>query len=308
MTDLSGDPAGSSRSGEFAAPGQRPTGGVALAKRLLATLRLLEAVRALAVAAERVDPSRRLGLRRSPPLPPLGLVCVYRARNAQVVAGLLRQLGSGGTAARVALWALDEVPEALAAVTVGVGPGLRLPLLQECVDVLDLPEDAWLVLADDDVALPEGGLADVVRLAAGAGLDLAQPAHSFTSHWNWAYTRRRLLTVCRVGGFVETGPLVLLGPAGRRAALPLPPDGGMGWGLELAWWSLRAGGIRLGIVDAVPMRHLVPVSDRYDLDVERERVDRAFAAHGLRDWGDLQVDDAQWRAWARPPRRAPAPA
>jgi len=110
--------------------------------------------------------------------------------------------------------------------------------------------------------------------------------------------------VARSGGMVESGPLVLLGPAARALALPLPVELGMGWGVEVTWWRLRAKGIRLGIVDAVPMRHLAPLSDRYDTTAEQGRLAAAFRAEGLRDWGDLQCDDEVWRPWRRPPRPA----
>jgi len=282
-------------------PGQRPTGALAVARSLLVATRLHDLVRQACVRAERLDPSRRAGLRRAAAAPPLGLACVYRAANAPVVQELITQLPEGTP---VALWALDRVVPELVTSTIGSGPGLRLALLQRCADAVDLGATGWLVLADDDVALPAHGLVDAVRLAAAAGLDLAQPAHSWTSWWNFSFTRRRLGTVARSGGMVESGPLVLLGPAARALALPLPVELGMGWGVEVTWWRLRAKGIRLGIVDAVPMRHLAPLSDRYDTTAEQVRLAAAFRAEGLRDWGDLQRDDEVWRPWRRPPRPA----
>ena len=49
----------------------------------------------------------------------------------------------------------------------------------------------WLLVVDDDVALPRGFLDRFLHAAERAGLRLAQPAHRLHSHAAWAVTRRR---------------------------------------------------------------------------------------------------------------------
>src|SRR4051794_14683336 len=49
----------------------------------------------------------------------------------------------------------------------------------------------WLLVIDDDVALPHGFLDRFLHVADAAGLRLAQPAHRLHSHAAWAITRRR---------------------------------------------------------------------------------------------------------------------
>ena len=152
--------------------------------------------------AERVVPSVALLRRRSAGLgepPPLGLVMVYRSKNAAVVSRLLEQ---GGPTLRVALWALDEVADDLASRTVGQGPGTRCDLLNACIDALDVPDDAWLVISDDDVNMAEGTVVDLVQAARLADLDVCQPTHSAASTHSWPINERHVWTLARTTRFV----------------------------------------------------------------------------------------------------------
>jgi hypothetical protein len=55
----------------------------------------------------------------------------------------------------------------------------------------------------------------------------------------------------------------------------------MGWGVELEWMALRSQGIRLGLMDCVPLLHLVPMGGSYDLHTEFERLQERLHAHGF---------------------------
>jgi GT2 family glycosyltransferase len=126
------------------------------------------------------------------------------------------------------------------------------------------PTDAdWLLLVDDDVALPRGFLDLFLLAAERAGLQLAQPAHAFASHAAWPVTRRRPGLMARRTRFVEIGPVTALHSDAIAALLPFP-DLRMGWGLD-AYWSAQAqsAGLSLGIVDVTPLRHLRPVASAY---------------------------------------------
>ncbi len=136
----------------------------------------------------------------------------------------------------------------------------------------------WLVVLDDDVVLPRGFLDNVLFLAERFALDLAQPAHSRTSHAAWRVTRRRLGSVVRETSFVEIGPVTVFGHATFSTLLPFPALR-MGWGLDAHWAALaRERGWRCGVLDAVCIRHdAAPVAQAYSREAALAEA-RAFLA------------------------------
>ena len=95
----------------------------------------------------------------------------------------------------------------------------------------------WLLVIDDDVALPRGFLDAFVFLAERFQLRLAQPAHRAHSHAAWQITRRRPQAVVRETRFVEIGPVVAFHHVTFEALLPFPPLR-FGWGLDQHWSAL----------------------------------------------------------------------
>jgi GT2 family glycosyltransferase len=121
----------------------------------------------------------------------------------------------------------------------------------------------WLLLVDDDVVLPAGFLDAFLFTAERFGLSLAQPAHAFASHAAWGVTRRRPGVLARRTRFVEIGPVTALRADAFPVLLPFP-ELDMGWGLDAHWSAAAAAaGLRLGIVDVTPIRHLRPVAVTY---------------------------------------------
>ena len=55
----------------------------------------------------------------------------------------------------------------------------------------------------------------------------------------------------------------------------------MGWGVELEWVALRDRGIRFGILDCVPLLHLLPMGGGYDMREELGRLEERLRAHGF---------------------------
>jgi hypothetical protein len=113
----------------------------------------------------------------------------------------------------------------------------------------------WLLAVDDDVRLPGAFLDRFVAVLEAFELDLAQPAQTLRSHSAWKVTRRRPASLVRETRFVEIGPVTAFS---RRAAAELIPfpDLRFGWGLDLHWAALAGRrGWRLGVVDALPVRH-----------------------------------------------------
>ena len=136
----------------------------------------------------------------------------------------------------------------------------------------------WLLLVDDDVALPRRFLDRFLFLAERFDLALAQPAHRHRSHAAWELTRRRRGALVRETAWVEIGPVVALRADTWRHLLPFPSTR-MGWGLDAHWAALaREHGWRVGIVDATPIRHLLrPIAAGYAAQEAVEEA-RAFLA------------------------------
>ena len=113
----------------------------------------------------------------------------------------------------------------------------------------------WLLIVDDDVALPRHFLDEFVFLAERFGFALAQPAHRARSHAAWDVTRRRAGVVAHETAFVEIGPLCALSAQTFDTLLPFPPLR-FGWGLDAHWSALaRDRGWRMGVVDATAIHH-----------------------------------------------------
>jgi hypothetical protein len=251
---------------------------------------------------ERIDPSPALLARRTAggELPGLVAVAVYRRALAPVLAELVGQLPAG---TRVALWALDEPVPALAAHTVGSGPGERLPLLNRLVEEAAPGVDDWVLVSDDDVRFTRGSPAALLRAAARLGLDLAQPAHTWSSEVSHRFTRRRALVLARTTRFVEQGPLALFGPRAVARLLPFREDVPWpGWGIEALWSRARDDGVTLGIVDGVTMRHVQRVNaSRYSWRDAQRHEAALLTEAGFPSIASLHVDEARWRAWQEAP-------
>jgi len=141
-------------------------------------------------------------------------------------------------------------------------------------DIVDSDAD-WLILVDDDVVLPDRFVDRFVAVCEHLRLDLAQPAQTLASHAAWRVVRRRPLALARETRFVEIGPVTAFSRRAARELLPFPALR-YGWGLDLHWSALAAErGWRLGIVDAVPVRHeTAPVGAAYSADAAIEEAQR----------------------------------
>jgi GT2 family glycosyltransferase len=123
----------------------------------------------------------------------------------------------------------------------------------------------WLLVVDDDVALPRGFLDAFLYAAEHAGLRLAQPAHRLHSHAAWAITRRRPGATARETTFVEIGPVTAFHRDTFDVLLPFPEGLRMGWGLDVHWAAVaHEHGWPIGVVDLTPVGHtLRPAGDAY---------------------------------------------
>lgn len=154
-------------------------------------------------------------------------------------------------------------------VTVDVAPAAAGLGKFENLDALlarhDLATFDWVIVTDDDVALPRGFLDTFLACAEAGGLRLAQPAHRRHSHAAWDVTRRRAGSDWRQTNFVEIGPVTAFDRVAAAELLPFPKDLKMGWGLDAHWSAVaRERGWPIGVVDATPIGHTIrPAASDY---------------------------------------------
>ena len=231
-----------------------------------------------------------------------GLIGIYRSRNGRHVEQMVSEAVPAGLT--VALWALDSPVPGLSHWTIGSGPGPRMRLLNRLCEGIPLSRVDHLVVCDDDVVFTRGNIAQLLSAVRRCGFGIAQPAHDARSHWSHEITVRRALTLARLTNFVEVGPVFVVSKEWLASVIPFPEAFGMGWGLDLVWSDLHEKGCRLGIIDAICIRHLGPVGKDYDVYAERKRLDSLLSARNPQSVNQMQRCPAMWRFWQpKPPWR-----
>lgn len=228
---------------------------------------------------------------------PFAAFSVYRARNAGYLARLVDSAPAGST---FRFWALDEVHPSLASITAGHGPGARMPLLNRLIAEDPGATTLPLLLVDDDITFAGDAVGRFVGLAAAAGLDVAQPAHVRASEATYQVTRVVQPSTVRLTRFVESGPVVYVAPSARPRLTPFPADLEMGWGVDVWWSALQEPPLRLGVVDATPVRHHGAVGVAYPNAVEAAALRRYLERAGLTAVSQLDANvGLTWRPWQR---------
>jgi hypothetical protein len=188
---------------------------------------------------------------------PLEVVVLGVYRPGSLLPRALPALGSRRHRVVFALGSTEPEPDPALAdltVTTGMGGG-KFQNLNLLLDKASQGRPDWTIVVDDDVALPSAFLDDFLGICEAFALDLAQPAQTLRSHSAWKVTRRRPAALARVTRFVEIGPVTAFRSEPATELLPFP-ELRFGWGLDLHWAALAAQrGWRLGVVDAVPVRH-----------------------------------------------------
>ena len=139
---------------------------------------------------------------------------------------------------------------------------INLALHQHDISAFD-----WLIVTDDDVALPPGFVDNFLYLAMKANLHLCQPAHRFHSFNRFLLTYRAWNSLVRLTNFVESGPITAFHRDSLGLLLPFP-ELRWSWGVDITWSEIgRRHDLRLGIIDATPIEHLKPISSNYDYKV-----------------------------------------
>ena len=254
-------------------------------------------VRAVVLAALRSLPFRRLRRRRfarsvvrppgvpaDPPSPVRVLVLgVYLADRPNAVEHLVERLVSEPGLRVEQRWAAlngsSAVP-AVAAATMHRSAGLepKFVLVNHLLQAGDLDAFDYIIVCDDDIHCPHGFLKAFLQYQAAYDLAVAQPARTWTSHFDHAFALRRPWWRVRETRFVECGPLVSFRRDAARALMPFAHAEQM-WGLDFVWpVALLRGNLRMGIVDAVPVDHgLRPQAAAYSKETHDAAMHRFLA-------------------------------
>lgn len=139
----------------------------------------------------------------------------------------------------------------------------------------------WVLITDDDITTPPGLLDHCLHLAEQEDLHIFQPAHRFRSYATFKLTQRHWNRLARVTKFVESGPLT--GFRGSALARLLPfPSMRWAWGIDVHWSEVaRHEGWNIGIIDAVPIRHLRPVANAYNFSVAMDEARGFLERNGI---------------------------
>jgi hypothetical protein len=231
--------------------------GIVGGRRQRLRARLADFVDSAALWARLVPPRLARAARDATETGPVHVLGLYSLPWAGLMTSSVTELRRSRRAVRLTLGALDEPAPALAPDTVlgnlrGSG---KFENLNALLGRSPVKEAEWTVVLDDDVELPGDFLDCFLFCAERFGLQLAQPALRHTSHAAWSVCRRERGSIVRRTRLVEIGPLTAFHRSVVSELLPFAPLQ-MGWGLDLHWGGLaRQRGWRLGIVDAIPIRH-----------------------------------------------------
>jgi hypothetical protein len=146
---------------------------------------------------------------------------------------------------------------------------------------VDLDQYDWVIVTDDDITTPPGLLDECLYLAALGDLKIIQPAHRFHSYATFKLTQRKWNGLARVTHFVESGPLTGFH---RDAVARLVPFPSMrwAWGLDVYWSEIaREEGWNIGIIDALPIRHLRPIANAYGFFTAMDEAQRFLDRCGI---------------------------
>ena len=207
-------------------------------------------------ALDLVAGTRRRAARLAATVEPLRVLVVGVYRPGSLLPEALPSLCSERHEVKLAFGATGAPLPELAHATVAAGlAGGKFENLNRLLAEAPGGERDWTLVVDDDVQLPERFLDSFVGVCERFRLDIAQPAQTLRSHSAWKVTRRRPASLVRETRFVEIGPVTGFGRPAAAQLLPFP-ELRYGWGLDLHWAAVAAErGWRLGVVDALPVRH-----------------------------------------------------
>ncbi len=224
-----------------------------------------------AASIERVGPLRVL------------VLGVYMADRPHTAGHLLRVLASGPGLVVEHRWAAlrgaTDDPELRRATRLPAqAPAPKFALINRLIEGIDLEPYDHVIVVDDDIHVRAGFLPAFLAHQHAFGFAVAQPARAWHSHFDHGLVLRRPWLAARRTRFVECGPMVSFNREAVRLLLPFDAENEM-WGMDLVWpLVLERAGLKLGIIDALPVDHsLRGQATTYDRSTE-EAAMHAFLA------------------------------
>lgn len=135
-------------------------------------------------------------------------------------------------------------------------PSPKFLLLNQLLKSADLFDFEYVIISDDDIVLPAGFVDSYLARVSRHKFALAQPARTHDSYIDHRFVEQLDGIDARWTRFVEIGPLFSLHRSAFEYFLPFDEASPMGWGNDFVWPVVaEKNGLRMGIVDAVPVAH-----------------------------------------------------
>jgi hypothetical protein len=152
----------------------------------------------------------------------------------------------------------------------------KFTLLNRLLAQRELNNYEYVILCDDDISVPSGFLDNYLDFVVRYDFALAQPARTIDSFIDHIFVRQLGGIDARQTRFVEIGPLFSVRRDAFRLLFPFDEKSPMGWGYDFFWpCLLSANGLRLGVVDAIPVAHNLrkPVSNYSHSEADKQMKD-----------------------------------
>ena len=130
----------------------------------------------------------------------------------------------------------------------------KFTLINRILNQVNLSDYEYLVICDDDIALPSQFLDNYLALVGQYHFAIAQPARTNDSYVDHQFVRQLHGIKARLTRFVEIGPVFSFHKKAFAAFMPFDEESPMGWGYDFVWPHLAdKNGLNMGIVDATPV-------------------------------------------------------
>ncbi|MGB7554536.1 MAG: hypothetical protein WBM04_09180 [Candidatus Korobacteraceae bacterium] len=149
----------------------------------------------------------------------------------------------------------------------------KFAILNRLLGSIDRGDYDYVIVTDDDIELPEFFLDQYLAWVGKYDFALAQPARTHDSYIDHRFVEQLDGITARQTRYVEIGPLFSMREDALPILTPFDVTTPMGWGYDFTWpLAIQAAQLRMGIVDAVPVRHKLrkPVANYVHSDANEQ--------------------------------------
>jgi len=152
-------------------------------------------------------------------------------------------------------------------------PEPKFVILNRVLGKVQLRDYDYVIVTDDDIDLPASFLDRYLGWVHKYDFALAQPARTHDSYIDHYFVEQLDGITARQTRYVEIGPLFSMRADALPVLTPFDVSSPMGWGYDFSWpLTIEAAKLRMGIVDALPVRHKLrkPVANYVHSDAEAQ--------------------------------------